>query len=257
MVIIPYCTWQLDPKSSGNVTNIVWARASDEEAAIGQFPVRYKQAMADSEFSEAYYRELVYSHVDNINLLYVALTRAAESLHVFIPTGGKAANVGSLLWKALNPKAEGCPLGKIEGRLQTTEAGEECTFGSFDGPAPRKAKRDLPEHVLLEHYPTAMADLRLRLPSQRYFEEERDALPSPRDFGILMHKAFENAADEEEIRRSVTQMQSDGILSQSEAEALGTMLDEALANPVVREWFAGEWEAVSYTHLTLPTNREV
>ena len=33
-------------------------------------------------------------------------------------------------------------------------------------------------------------------------------------------------------------MQSDGILSQSEAEALGTMLDEALANPVVREWFA-------------------
>lgn len=89
MVIIPYCTWQLDPKSSGNVTNIVWARASDEEAAIGQFPVRYKQAMADSEFSEAYYRELVYSHVDNINLLYVALTRAAESLHVFIPTGAR------------------------------------------------------------------------------------------------------------------------------------------------------------------------
>lgn len=89
--------------------------------------------------------------------------------------------------------------------------------------------------MLLEHYPTAMADLRLRLPSQRYFEEERDALPSPRDFGILMHKAFENAADEEEIRRSVTQMQSDGILSQSEAEALGTMLDEVLANPVVRE----------------------
>ena len=256
VVIIPYCTWQLDPKSSGNVTNIVWARASDEEAAIGQFPVRYKQAMADSEFSEAYYRELVYSHVDNINLLYVALTRAAESLHVFIPTGGKAANVGSLLWKALNPKAEGCPLGKIEGRLQTTEAGEECTFGSFDGPAPRKAKRDLPEHVLLEHYPTAMADLRLRLPSQRYFEEERDALPSPRDFGILMHKAFENAADEEEIRRSVTQMQSDGILSQSEAEALGTMLDEALANPVVREWFAGEWEEVrTESDIILPAAR--
>ena len=89
-----------------------------------------------------------------------------------------------------------------------------------------------------------MADLRLRLPSQRYFEEESDALPSPRDFGILMHKAFEHATSEEEIRRSVAQMQTDGVLSGAEAEALGQKLDEALADPVVREWFTGEWQEV-------------
>lgn len=244
VVIIPYCSWQLDPKSSGNVTNIVWAEASDEEAAIGQFPVRYKRAMADSEFSEAYYRELVYSHVDNINLLYVALTRAAESLHVFIPSGGKGANVGALLWQVLAPEADGCRLGELEGRLTESEAGQECSFGSFDGPAPRKGGSGAVGHLLLEHYLTAMADLRLRLPSQRYFEEESDALPSPRDFGILMHKAFEHATSEEEIRRSVAQMQTDGVLSGAEAEALGQKLDEALADPVVREWFTGEWQEV-------------
>ena len=85
VVLIPYCSWQLDPKSGGNVTNIVWAEAHGDAEAVGRFPVKYKKSMAESGFSAEYYRELVYSHVDNVNLLYVALTRAAESLHVFIP----------------------------------------------------------------------------------------------------------------------------------------------------------------------------
>ena len=77
--MIPYCSWALDPKSSGTIQNIVWAEARQGETEkIGQFPVRYRKSMADSAFSSEFYREQVYSHVDNINLLYVALTRAAE-----------------------------------------------------------------------------------------------------------------------------------------------------------------------------------
>ena len=73
MVLIPYCSWQLDPKSGGNVTNIVWAEAHGDAEAVGRFPVKYKKSMAESGFSAEYYRELVYSHVDNVNLLYVCL----------------------------------------------------------------------------------------------------------------------------------------------------------------------------------------
>ena len=100
VVLIPWCSWQLDPKSGGNVTNIVWAEAQGDAGAVGRFPVKYKKAMAESGFSAEYYRELVYSHVDNINLLYVALTRAAESLHVFIPRKGGKSVGGRLLQSA-------------------------------------------------------------------------------------------------------------------------------------------------------------
>ena len=86
VVLIPWCSWQLDPKSGGNVTNIVWAEAQGDAGAVGRFPVKYKKAMAESGFSPEYYRELVYAHVDNVNLLYVALTRAAESLHCLLYT---------------------------------------------------------------------------------------------------------------------------------------------------------------------------
>ena len=67
---------------------------------------------------------------------------------------------------------------------------------------------------------------------------------SPRNFGILMHKAFENADDEEQIRLAVERMQADGTLSAAEAAALRRMIARALEHPAAREWFAGDWERV-------------
>ena len=243
VVLIPWCSWQLDPKSGGNVTNIVWAEAQGDAGAVGRFPVKYKKAMAESGFSAEYYRELVYSHVDNINLLYVALTRAAESLHVFIPRkGGKS--VGGLLLQSIGADGDKALLDGTEGRRTATEEGERFEFGLFTGPVPGGGKASDGRHVVLENYPTARADLRLRLPSQRYFEEEDEVELSPRNFGILMHKAFEEADDRQQIYEAVQRMRDDGTLSPGEAEALRGMIARALAHPVVGEWFGGGWQRV-------------
>nr|WP_122121191.1 UvrD-helicase domain-containing protein [Alistipes megaguti] len=243
-VVIPYCSWALDPKSSGTIQNIVWAEARQGEAEkIGQFPVRYRKSMADSAFSSEFYREQVYSHVDNINLLYVALTRAAESLHVFIPRQS-VNTVGNLLLKSLHVEEGKARVGDLEGLYTTDETGEHYLFGEFAAPEPRKKDDAEVEHLVLEEYPTAQADLRLRLPSQRYFEEESAADISPRDFGILMHKAFEMADDEEGIYRAVEQMQSDAALSPGEADRLRQRIARALKLPEVHEWFGGQWTRV-------------
>ena len=244
-VIIPYCSWQLDPKSGGNVQNIVWAEARDgEAAAIGRFPVRYKRAMAESGFSAEYYRELVYAHVDNVNLLYVALTRAAESLHVFVPQKGGAPNVGGLLLQSIRVEGDRATVGTLEGRYTADERGEHYVFGEFAGPVAGGAKDAEAEHVLLEEYPTAQAALRLRLPSQRYFEEGGETELAPRNFGILMHRAFEQAEDERQIREAVDAMRADGTLTDDQAARLGKAIDRALELPEVREWFGDGWQEV-------------
>ena len=244
-VIIPYCSWQLDPKSGG-VQNIVWAeaRGDGEAEAIGRFPVRYKRSMAESGFSAEYYRELVYAHVDNVNLLYVALTRAAESLHVFIPrkTG---RTVGALLLGSLRPGSEGQVfIGETEGRCLTDERGEHYLFGSFEGPVAGGRKESDAEHVVLEEYPTARPALKLRLPSQRYFEEGGEPELAPRNLGILMHRAFEQADDAAQVREAVAHMQADGILSEEDAARLRQRIDRAFELPEVREWFDGSWQRI-------------
>ena len=243
VVLIPWCSWQLDPKSGGNVTNIVWAEAQGDAGAVGRFPVKYKKAMAESGFSAEYYRELVYAHVDNVNLLYVALTRAAESLHVFIPQKG-GRTVGGLLLQSIATDGDKALLGDFEGRCTIDEAGEHFAFGEFAGPVAGGSKHSEAEHVILEEYPTAQADLRLRLPSQRYFEDGGEVELSPRNLGILMHRAFEQADDEAGIHEAVRGMQADGTLSEADAATLRQMIARALEHPEVREWFGGGWERV-------------
>lgn len=246
VVLIPYCTWQLEPRAGGNINNIVWADAAGEGMEqVGRFPVKYKKAMAESGFSVEYYREQVYSHVDNVNLLYVALTRAKESLHVFVPdTGTRNATVGGLIVQSIAADEGKAWLGETEGRHSISEAGERFEFGEFAGPDRTAPDLETTEHIVLENYPTTEADLRLRLPSQRYFEEEGDMVLSPRNYGILMHKAFEQATTETEIYEAVAAMQSDGILSKNDARTLRQMIEQALADPVTRNWFDGSWTQV-------------
>ncbi len=240
-VIIPWCSWPLDPRSGGGITNIVWAEAQgDKRAELGRFPVKFRKAMGESDFSADYYRETVYTHVDNINLLYVALTRAAESLHIFIPR--RNSRIGGLLLQSIATDGQRALLGDLEGDYSADETGERFAFGRFEGPATEE-EAPKAKHLLLEGYPTSQADLRLRLPSQRYFEEGEAEL-SPRNFGILMHKAFENADDEAGIRASLARMQADGLLSPAEAAELEATIDRALADPLVREWFGGEWQRI-------------
>ena len=244
-VIIPYCSWQLDPKSGG-VQNIVWAeaRGDGEAEAIGRFPVRYKRSMAESGFSAEYYRELVYAHVDNVNLLYVALTRAAESLHVFI-SRKTGRTVGALLLGSLRSGSEGQVfIGETEGRCLTDERGDHYLFGSFEGPVAGGRKESDAEHVVLEEYPTARPALKLRLPSQRYFEEGGEPELAPRNLGILMHRAFEQADDAAQVREAVAHMQADGILSEEDAARLRQRIDRAFELPEVREWFDGSWQRI-------------
>ena len=241
-VLIPYCSWQLDPKAGG-VTNIVWAAARGDGSDAGCVPVRFRQSMAESGFSEEFYREKVYAHVDNINLLYVALTRAKESLHVFLPRRS-ARTVGALLRQSIPTEGDRALLDGLEGRCSSSERGERFEFGEFAGPVAERGTASGGRHVVLERYATSQADLRLRLPSQRYFEEEDEVELSPRNFGILMHRAFEQADDEEQIRRAVERMTADGTLSEAEAQTLRETIARALGHPVVHEWFGGGWQRV-------------
>ena len=251
VVLIPYCNWPLDPKTGGGVNNVVWAAPHAERteaaplAALGEFPVRYKQAMGESLFSEAYYRERVYAHVDNINLLYVALTRAVEVLCIFIPQSQRGANVGSLLLQSLDHEGDVARLGGTTGRYTSHDGGETFEFGTAASPEPETGRTaERPQHVVLEHYPTTVPDLRLRLPSDRYFERGEAAELAPRNLGILMHRAFESAATRQEIDDNIRCAVADAALSEAEAATLTAAIDRQFGDPLVAGWFDGSWSIV-------------
>ncbi len=231
VVIIPYCNWSLDPAVNDN---IVWA-APDEKgdplAGVGRFPVEYKSTMSDSIFSDEYYREKVYSHVDNVNMLYVALTRAKEALYVFVPRAERY-NTGRLLWEAVRQDADPSDPELVE-------------YGVPEPPEPEDKKDDGVKSVLLDEYPTSDTRMTLRLPSQRYFEDGGSAALAPRNTGILMHGILCEATDAADAERRIGEARIAGRLSDTQAEELTATIRRELGRPEVAEWFAADfWDEI-------------
>ena len=80
-LFVPFCDWQ---QEVGSIHPKVWCEGKPQEMAeeIGYVPIQEGDKMANSEYSDEYNEEHVNMAVDNLNMLYVALTRARDNLYV-------------------------------------------------------------------------------------------------------------------------------------------------------------------------------
>jgi ATP-dependent exoDNAse (exonuclease V) beta subunit len=93
VVMIPYCNWKMD---HSNMEQLMWCETSELETfeKVPYVPIRYKTDVVSTVFSDNYYLEKSDVFLDNLNLLYVALTRAEEALFITCPMA-KAAKPNS------------------------------------------------------------------------------------------------------------------------------------------------------------------
>lgn len=247
-VLLPFCDWELLPKSMGGGTTL-WASASGEEAGLfpelGRVPVGYKKLMADSHFAADYFRESVYAHVDNLNLLYVALTRAERELYVMYDTQARGAARVSKLIDAVLPQFDA--LREVTYTLPDGGEGVKYVYGEKGMAPERNSLQDSEERqVILEKFPAHDAGQRVRVRwrSDRYFGQDREAV-SPRRYGVLMHRLFELLGSPEELEEVLTQMRVAGeITTDGEAKFLRERAMAALTDPVISRWFSPQWEVV-------------
>lgn len=242
VIIIPYCKWELNPRSrSGEIKTTIWTEPSHGSGldGLGRFPVTFGSGMAESAFAEGYYEETVQSHVDAVNLLYVAFTRASEQLYVFVPEKslkeGRCSNVGDLLCNAIGS----------ENFTANSDGAMSFECGVPQPPEPSSGKEDEKRtRKILTGYVSRPAAMRLRLKSERYSPDGGPSSLSPRDEGIAMHRIFENAASRGEIESAIRQSVTDGLLSEAEARSLNGRIMRTLDGSVAGEWFDGSWETV-------------
>lgn len=76
VVIIPYCNWSLYQ------ANDSWVNVTHERVQLPATVISLSQKVADSGFGAEFETEQQEQLLDNLNLLYVAFTRAIERLHI-------------------------------------------------------------------------------------------------------------------------------------------------------------------------------
>jgi ATP-dependent exoDNAse (exonuclease V) beta subunit len=237
-VIIPYTMWKLTGRG------IVWAETTEEGLEpIGRLPIKYKEDMAGSFFAAKYYRELVMSHIDAINMFYVAVTRAERELHLMMSADPRnGGRMSELVGKVLFRDEAGVTVGEVRGVVTRLENGTELM--EFGRPSVQAERTPTPD-TSLHSYPTARPGkrVRLRLPSARYTEDGALDL-APRDFGVMMHKVFENAVNKTDIRTALERMVAEARLSPDDYARLSEKIEQAFSNPLVAEWFGDKWDVV-------------
>ncbi len=101
VVIIPYANWDLDIDGKKDFFWVT-SRETPYEKYSPAYYVRASAELAKTYFSRQYYEEAIAVNIDNLNLLYVAFTRASERLYVLCPQRGNTSLETDKIGKSIN-----------------------------------------------------------------------------------------------------------------------------------------------------------
>ena len=251
-VICPFCDWQLE-KQSGN---FLWCQPKEEPFSdLPIAPVDYsKNQMLGTIYEEDYLHEHLQNTVDNLNLLYVAFTRAKEGLYVFGKRGAKASRSG-LIEQCLPLVAQEMPeailsgLEDEKGILQCSLASQAspASHASHSSPASQNPFLQPAEPVAVDfHYMESQVNFRQSNRSQAFIEaDESDEIERLNyiQTGSVLHQIFSMIRTTDDIEDALKQLQFEGVLydEQITPERITAMLRKRLQDPRVADWFSPRW----------------
>ena len=244
-VIIPFCDWRLE------MPDVLWCKPTETPFdALPLAPIDYGATQMKGTIYERYYLdEHLQNIVDNLNLLYVAFTRAEHSLYVIGQRGAKS-NRSALIESVLtNMKLEDSSLsgeGDIESELefqygtlkaQTSDSSHQPSANVFLQPI-------TPVEIQLETFENK-TEFRQSNKSREFVEgdDEQQEL-SYIKMGSVLHEIFSNIHTTDDIEGALRQLQHDGVLYDDEVTAakLAAMLQKRLNDKQVKDWFSNRWQ---------------
>ncbi len=248
-VLIPFCDWKLENETNDQ---LVWCTPKEAPYnALELVPVNYSSAMASSVYRDDYLNERLQLWVDNLNLLYVAFTRAGKNLIVWSHKN-QHRTMAELLTNAL-PQVEQAGNGIWNEEEGLYEWGIPCASAE---------KQEVKEEVItkspmnrLAQKPTKQL---VRMTSMHHDIEFRQSNPSA-DFiagvneetsshrfinrGSMLHALFSSIRTKDDIEDSINRLIFEGIIGSREVEdEIRQLTRKAFTLPQIKEWYDGSWQ---------------
>ena len=249
-VIIPFCDWRLEHG------DILWCQPKEAPfSALPIVPVDYSQKqMVGTIFEHDYLDEHLQNTVDNLNLLYVAFTRASKRLFVF--GRRNAPNTRSVLIENVLPQLElhNSTLDGTEddGAALTFSYGSlsdypDCSVNSGNSASTSEnvfLQPVLPKPITIETF-DVKTEFRQSNRSRDFIEgeDERQTL-SYIKIGSVLHNVFSTIRTSADIDQALHQLQQDGVLYDDEItrEKVTKLLRNRLEDDRVSSWFSERWK---------------
>lgn len=237
VVIIPFISWNL---GHGRFPPTLWLKPENEPfSKLGLVPVKYRADLQYSDFAEDYFNESYYALVDNVNMLYVAFTRAVDCMIGFAPAKSSTGSVSSVLYESLQqplPLSNGKPVAELKGNF---EAGKNIySLGSI----PEKSvstdnageERIESRGYFVNH---GLNRLHLKFHGQNWIMKLDESQKLRLNYGRVMHEIFEEIKTLDDIPAAVNKKILEGLITEIERDELITRLNKAVSRPEISVWF--------------------
>lgn len=249
-VVLPFCGWELDHKWHAPT---LWCEP--KEAPFNQLPlvpIRYGKGLSITHFATDYFQERLNAYMDNLNTLYVGLTRAKEELVLFAPKPKAASkgkkeetlsSIGDLLWRSLQLTVAHTREGEA---LESLPAHFDLEVGRFEWgdwwTTTQKHNEQTVEEIPMERIVSISPDerLHLRLHGKSYFFDN-----TRRKHGTLMHEVLSRIRTVDDIRQAVEGYRMEGVINHEESTLLVDKLSRLLDTPEATEWYDGRYRVLN------------
>ena len=234
-LFVPFCTWEREdgrhkPKVWCEVkANGEWLEANGERDYV---PIQYGAEMELSDYAETYKEEQTNLRIDNLNMLYVSLTRAEDNLFVFTSysenkdgKSGACNHVGNYLMDCFG---------------EVYEKGEWVV-------AKGKRREEEVQSVTAELWSSGDQVRFVQSQEGALYTENGDEAyrrMARMEAGTLCHEIFANIRKADELEAVLDMFETRGeIASKTQREKLKAMISSAWeGSPEMRDWFTAPWE---------------
>lgn len=262
-VLIPFCDWELE-KTNGNT---IWCLGDNKEKPYGELPlipIDFSKKMLGTVFEDDYKEEHLQNIVDNMNLLYVAFTRAGKNLFI---TGKKASKSTFTNLQNGNTATDRSQiiqlvidnLAKELSGATLDDAGDKepiCfEFGTLTDCEERVKQEKSTENpfeltpkthkLKIETFPHPVS-FRQSNKSHDFINGE-DIDPSDANryikVGNILHQLFSTILTEADIEPRLKELEQEGVIYNDEVTSreLQNKIANALKNDKVKDWFSPRW----------------
>ena len=257
-VLLPFCDWKMEH------ADILWCKPKEKPfSQLPIAPIDYsKKGMTGTIYEEAYDEEHQQATVDNLNLLYVAFTRASESLFVIGKRNSRGSRSG-LIEQVLPLLPKQLAGSSLEGEAEK-DAALVFRFGAVEGDG-KDGKDGSDGNVLGKGNPFLSVSspvtvslrprgrhvaLRQNLQSQRFAQVDDNGDEAGRQqqeayiqAGNVLHEVFSTIRTTADINQALQRLEQEGIIYDRHLTRprLEDMIRRRLSDPRVADWFSDRW----------------
>ncbi|MGA2668532.1 MAG: UvrD-helicase domain-containing protein [Ignavibacteria bacterium] len=243
VVIIPYANWEIDINGG---KEMIWAAADEKPFDRSAFLVKAVNNLKNTYFVNDYLEEASLTNIDNLNLLYVAFTRASARLYVIVPEmGDHKYRINKLITEVI----ETCDAlkEKYDPAAGIYETGEKTLYEP--GVKEEKIKsRKMQKHISSDWYKRIIIKPKhksLKLVKEKDFSDKTSR-------GILIHEIMSHIKTSDDIDYALNFVQNEGMLTEELKGKLKEEIESIINLEDVHDWFTAKWEIKNEAGILMP-----